>query len=309
MRENKEIIKTPTLENSDFLVNGTDISKTVLNVHGPLTSGAFFAVLNFDDAWDISRLKKEYSERKTTSSSATLNSLKDLLKEDSTLGFLATGIASITVPIVTYIFTSALFVSLGSFELSGRISYSIPLMITVMASVWWFFALAGIISNDDKPYKELPLKDRKILSETQFLYINGQASSVPGLHYIWGGESISRTYCQCMSKVEEVFYIDEEDLKNVSLTELSQAYNDYMKLLVFVIANKDAVSPKLLGEYSKELGAKSRHLESCAQEVLELSEMYKKGRKEIAQYSDDLSQEMLDDDALRAMPLTTKAEL
>lgn len=90
--------------------------------------------------------------------------------------------------------------------------------------------------------------------------------------------------------------------------ELREAYNSYMELNTFLVANKDAISADLYNKYAAELAQRRDALSAELDTAVSIGRTQ---RRELQQFNADTAtvmQNMRDNDALRAMPLLSENE-
>lgn len=81
-----------------------------------------------------------------------------------------------------------------------------------------------------------------------------------------------------------------------------------MNLFVFLSANEEAISPKLYHDYREELRQRGTTLSDEIAAINTLIKKHKESRAELTRAQHEITQNMLDADALRAMPLVRTEE-
>lgn len=84
------------------------------------------------------------------------------------------------------------------------------------------------------------------------------------------------------------------------MTDLQYHYDDYMRLLTFVVTNHESISDELLEKYLDTIDEKSKKVMTLAEDTIKFEEEYVKELDKIVENKKKLEQKMLDDDALRA---------
>lgn len=100
-----------------------------------------------------------------------------------------------------------------------------------------------------------------------------------------------------MNKIDEILSYDKDILDTVNLYNIKNSYDNYVKLLTFIIVNKDNISTELFDDYSKQLEEFSSELIKESENVLVII-------KENEKYLEDIDQELLDNDALSFFPVS-----
>lgn len=100
-----------------------------------------------------------------------------------------------------------------------------------------------------------------------------------------------------------IFTNDEDILDTLDFSELRQDYDNYIDLFVFLSANEEAISHKLYHDYREELRQRGTKLSDEIAAVNTLIREHKESRKELTRAQHEITQNMLDADALRAIPL------
>lgn len=95
---------------------------------------------------------------------------------------------------------------------------------------------------------------------------------------------------------------------SVNTSNLRQPYDDYMDLLVFLRTNRNAISRTLYSEYIEELKKRRAHLDKELDYAVAEADAYRNAEEEYQEDRKRMTQDMRDDDALRAMPLPPKGE-
>lgn len=95
--------------------------------------------------------------------------------------------------------------------------------------------------------------------------------------------------------------IDVEEALNESVNYGSVYAEIY--LFVFLTTNEDAISSNLYNEYRNEIRRRGNQLNSEIVAITTLIKKHKESQAELTRGQHEITQDMLDADALRAMPL------
>ena len=134
-------------------------------------------------------------------------------------------------------------------------------------------------------------KDKKLLKNKTFLNT---------AHY-----DKQEKHLNIMKKINDVFnHIEDTDNSDsIDLYELKNLYNEYMRLLSFMLTNKDNISLKLYDNYDQQLEELSQNIIKESNNIITLinvkNNYMKKNKKEL----DNLNQEILDNDAMTIFPM------
>lgn len=108
-----------------------------------------------------------------------------------------------------------------------------------------------------------------------------------------------------MKKINDVFnYIEDTDHSDsIDLYELKNLYNEYMRLLSFMLTNKDNISQELYDNYDQQLEELSQNIIKESNNIITLindkNNYMKKNKEEL----DNINQEILDNDAMTIFPM------
>lgn len=112
-------------------------------------------------------------------------------------------------------------------------------------------------------------------------------------------------------KLVSKFFAEERlvFLEKIDSTELSEAYNDYMEMMIFVLSNKESLSDDMTKKYIKNLDARFDVFNRRALEAIEAMTIVKRTEAETQASGKRIIQDMLDEDASNAMPLDPELKL
>ena len=116
-------------------------------------------------------------------------------------------------------------------------------------------------------------------------------------------QRIDPYYAVYTHNVQYILGRDKEILDTLDLSELRQAYDSYVDLFVFLKTNEDAISSNLYNEYRNEVRRRGNQLNSEIATITTLIKEHKDSQEELTRGQHEITQDMLDADALRAMPL------
>ena len=114
-------------------------------------------------------------------------------------------------------------------------------------------------------------------------------------------DSISRQFLRTM---KELLSLENNALSHSGWEYLFSYYDRYMSLYVFLSANRNAISSSLMDEYSKKLNIRYKEFHQATQDVIANGRKYQKDIDAEKDNARQLKQKMLDDDALRAIPVS-----
>ena len=100
--------------------------------------------------------------------------------------------------------------------------------------------------------------------------------------------------------INKIFSFDDNIIEHVDMTDLQYHYDDYMRLLTFVVTNHESISDELLEKYLDTIDEKSKKVMTLVEDTIKFEEEYVKELDKIVENKKKLEQKMLDDDALRA---------
>ena len=135
----------------------------------------------------------------------------------------------------------------------------------------------------------LDKNDREKISQNNFLLISQELPQ----SLIENAENINK-------HINKIFSFNDNIIENVDMTDLQYHYDDYMRLLTFVVTNHESISDELLEKYLDGIDEKSKKVMTLVEDTIKLEEEYTQELEKIRKDKEKLKQEMLDDDALRA---------
>ena len=108
-----------------------------------------------------------------------------------------------------------------------------------------------------------------------------------------------------MKKINDVFnYIEDTDHSDsIDLYELKNLYNEYMRLLSFMLTNKDNISQELYDNYDQQLEELSQNIIKESNNIITLINVKNNYMKKNKEELDNLIQEILDNDAMTIFPM------
>lgn len=148
------------------------------------------------------------------------------------------------------------------------------------------------LCNFNTPEFLLSRKDKKAFTRAEFVSAPRAVT-----------ERLGRYHLVYVRNLHTIFGNDEDILDTLDLSELRQAYDNYIDLFVFLSANEGAISHKLYRDYCEELHNRGTKLSDEITAINALIKEHKESRTELARGQHEITQDMLDADALRAMPL------
>jgi len=283
----KKITSTPThTTRPDIVVRG--------NLEN-LDHGFFDLVpRDFATARDVNAIKNKYSLKDT-------NTLKGKLAEFSTdlenKMLLAIG-AFIGTVIIALLGLRGVSFGIDLLPVAEPIKTTIG----VVMNMAFLLSIVGIpvyrsekhgLCNFNTPEFLLSRKDKKEFTRAEFVSAPRAVT-----------ERLDPCHLAYVHNLHTIFTNNEDILDTLDFSELRQAYDNYMDLFVFLSANEEAISHKLYHDYREELRRRGTKLSDEIAAVNTLIKKHKESRTELIRAQHEITQDMLDADALRAMPLT-----
>ena len=284
---NKQIITDPTLEISPYLYSG-DSNKVLLSWVYEKDDTIIMPV-SLTGRKNIKELSKKYhnSSYKSSSKLKFIEEVLDLFSKLS-LGF------SIISPFLILIL------------LAEKVEHLLPEnnvdSFVIVSMIYLFLILislsGGILSILINCFLEERLKenkynldksDREKISQNNFLLISQELPQ----SLIENAENINK-------HINKIFSFNDNIIEHVDMTDLQYHYDDYMRLLTFVVTNHESISDELLEKYLDGIDEKSKKVMTLVEDTIKLEEEYTQELEKIRKDKEKLKQEMLDDDALRA---------
>lgn len=122
-------------------------------------------------------------------------------------------------------------------------------------------------------------------------------------------EKITAIHSQFSSTMEDLLSNTPQALSNAGWDLLISSYESYTSLYVFLVEKNGVISSKLMDKYATKLEKRYQEFHSLAQEVIDNSLRYQLYLFHQERQAASLEQDMLDSDALRAIPLEEEKEL
>lgn len=269
----KKIIDTPTRQtNPDLIVSG-DLEKL-------LYSFSERTPINFATAREISAVQNKYLLRDDSSFKQKLAEFSS----DPEHRLFISGSILMLLPV--------------SSILLAFVADVLPISDTITMPIVGFIILALAISavfiphDLNTPQFLLSHEDKKMVAKSEFVTIPTAVI-----------QRINPYYAVYTRNVQGILNLNKEILDTLDLSELRQAYDSYVDLFVFLKTNEDAISHNLYNEYRNEVRRRGTQLNSEIVTVDKLIKEHKKSQAELTRGQHEITQDMLDADALRAMPL------
>lgn len=122
-------------------------------------------------------------------------------------------------------------------------------------------------------------------------------------------EKIADIHSQFSSTMEALLCNTPQALSNAGWDLLISAYENYTSLYVFLVEKNGVISSELMDKYAAKLEKRYNKFSSIAQDVSNTAQKYQLYLDKEKQHSTQIQQDMLDSDALRAIPLEEEKEL
>lgn len=293
----KRIIKEFTPENSSHLHYGNDeyiVSPWITNNNNlyfhyckPRDTNELIP-LCFNDLKSIYTIRKEYSNNNITNN-LKKNIIQKFETDDSRVALIITTLCIIILQFILLInYINPKFNPNDVLLLT--ITYSI---IMIIISIIEFCGVFKFIEKCEYSSDLLLEVESRITKKNKKKLYNTIILQLPyDIPY-----TIIKNCKNSMNKIDEILSYDKDILDTVNLYNIKNSYDNYVKLLTFIIVNKDNISTELFDDYSKQLEEFSSELIKESENVLVII-------KENEKYLEDIDQELLDNDALSFFPVS-----
>ena len=114
---------------------------------------------------------------------------------------------------------------------------------------------------------------------------------------------VGKMHYSFLNSVKDIFVLNKDTLQYIDLLPASQQYDKYMSLYSFLIANQHSISQDLLEKYISQLEATKEKFNLEVKDVLDLAQKYEKDVEKAQLEKKQLKQKMIDEDALRVVPV------
>lgn len=298
MEDKKEVIPYPDSGNCDFIHKSS--SYEVINnfFNKKKSSSISFLPTTFSGLIYVDDIAREKNNKAIVSSGFLKRSSFVLVK---TSIIVASMIAFITLVILGSMSIYFMF-SQGSF-----LSHAVFFMISSGSFYSSFLIFSWLRKVDDRG--TLTQKD---FSRLENLISSGQRKELNSIEVIDlkhnANSDLRSIHNAFHKKVKSVMLLDKDTLNHVDLLYFAQKYDEYMRLYCFLVANDKVISQELMGEYIDKL---ERILDDVSKEhdtVMDLAEKYMRDIEKSEIERKELRQEMLDEDALRIVPVEDEWE-
>ncbi len=315
--DNKKIISHPTPKTSpDLLVYGKDKFANISNHNDKVVDDYIILPRSFNDAMKsfptIQKYQKgkypkkffwrqkfkEYFQNKYKKDSYNMANID----EEYALRFAALFGAIITV-IVSPLIYFAFFCENPESESSQNSATAITLITLFLYSflaVWFVeFSHWGVDYDEENMKKKLqckiPKEDKKRAYEAQFLCTDKYDDKFPSFH------SKEILYLAEKSVYKLFMDTDPDILNSMQIVTLSQAYDEFMDMLVFTLANSENISAELIDDYTQELHKRLEVFQDMTEDMMNAT-------KDVEEFQKNAYQNSLDDEAVMFMPVSRKSK-
>lgn len=222
---------------------------------------------------------------------ATVRNVKDHLDPVET----KTGKKSVGQVVKENAFEIFYYLVIGGLEIGVIIWIAyilLPLIAIVLTALFMFGFIGMGISNfrtklNEPPSRAIPDKD--------FLFLQTDHTSLKSLGLADVHTSVAKT-------INVIHDTDNKLLHNTDTFALGHAYDEYMNMLVFVLANRDKLSSRLVNKYAQSLRDKADVILDEAVHVFESINTQREFVRQATKESKRLHQEMVDAEAESIMP-------
>lgn len=305
----KKIVKNPTPESSSFLYYGDDnkiIESLIYNKNNNSLiidflgstleqykyNQSFFPV-SFNDIKTIKNLNNKYGSKRPNLS--WKGKILHFIGSNEIIEILLLFLIQIIIAL-SEIFIAMIAIGYTIHYFNNDILSTIVLIIgtilcTFIVVISCFLAMEKFHNIVDNPYQRKYLKlvnkkEKKLLKNKIFLHI-------PTYKERKNHEKI----------IEKTDIIFNKNTDSIDLYELKNLYNEYMRLLSFMLTNKDNISQELYDNYDKQLEELSHNIIKESNNIITIiddkNDYIKKNKEEL----DIINQEIVDNDAMTIFPM------
>lgn len=164
---------------------------------------------------------------------------------------------------------------------------------------------AGLLdkfTNSDLGNKN-PLKKYTLVHVEKPLLSNLFLDNKKNKFYTPESVNLHQIHHKLLTKLGDIFSTDSNILQSIDFYKFSVLYDSYMNMLVFLLANKYALSSTLRDEYIQKIYEKSVTLKREANDILKVIQAKQEFNFKAAYDSEQLRQEIIDSEARSIMPL------
>lgn len=180
--------------------------------------------------------------------------------------------------------------------MTSILGFATALVLPVLAFILLFFIVKDI------NFSCLTILDRKKTTRLKNVSMVNVDKDMP--------ENIAVIHFQFCNTMEDMFKnTTPQALSNAGWDLLISAYESYTSLYVFLVEKNGVISNELMDKYATKLEKRYQEFHSLAQEVIDNSLRYQLYLFNQERQAASLEQDMLDGDALRAIPLEEEKEL
>lgn len=168
----------------------------------------------------------------------------------------------------------------------------LPLMIAIIPIALLTLMFIGFNVSQ---FRELRNAEPEPVPDKGFLFLQTDRTSLKNLGLADVHISVAKT-------ISDTYIADNTLLHNTDTFALAHAYDEYMDMLVFVLANKDKLSSRLVNKYTQSLRDKADVIRDEAVHVFDAIETQQEFVSHATAESEQLHQEMVDVEAESIMP-------
>lgn len=300
---NKKIIRNPTPESSPFLYYGENSyhkdhdsiidllfltknydSKMIEHIENDYLYS--LSPISFDDFKIMENLKEKYHSMKPELS--LIGKISHFICKMNT----ATALTTLLGATLIILFNSLITIwSIFYYIENSILTYVLVIIATIITLITIISGWTYIYNLDQYiDYKvNFDKKDKELLQNKIFLDTSSYEEQ----------ENHKKTI---KSIIKAVNLINNADHNSVDLYDLKNIYNEYMKLLSFMLTNKDKISQELYDDYSQQLKELSQKIVKESDNIVtitkEKEEYIEKHKEEL----DNINQEIIDNEAITIFP-------
>lgn len=154
---------------------------------------------------------------------------------------------------------------------------------------------------------DIEMKIEDSISGKKRLFSTEEKKALDSIEVIDLGATINgdvgKVHYSFLNSVKDIFVLNKDTSQHIDLFPVAQQYDKYMSLYSFLIANQHCISQDLLEKYMSQLEDTSEKFNLEVQDVLDLAEKYEKDIEKAQLEQKQLKQKMIDEDALRVVPV------
>lgn len=270
-----ELVANPTPETHPDILKMCTVSATNNSI---LEAGSkkffIFTPRNFTIVRDI---KDHLDPIETQEAQNNRKTVGEALKDNAPAMLYALSVGGLEISFIIWLVGTLLPKSVAI------VAIALIILICILGCIGWLHTEL----NEEPEPKATPDKD--------FLFLQIYCASLKDLDLANAHDTVVQT-------INAVHETDNRLLHNTDTFVLANAYDAYMDMLVFVLANKDKLSPRLVDKYVQSLLNKAEAVRCEAENVFDSIKTQEEFVCKATEESKRLHQEMVDSEAESIMP-------